>query len=283
MSDLDPLLRIRSQRDGLSAIERRIGDFLLENAPLLRDYSSQHVADALGISQSSVVKFAQKLGYRGYPDLKFSIGEALARNGNATGSVRPRRTARRSSEGEALWRSKSQAEEQTRLLNQAGAVDEVARKLSRAGCVYLIGLGEDDLHARVMALRLSLLGVRTVHNFDPTHMSASVSSAGKGDVCLLFSEHGQQAALCRLARQFHEQQGWVVSITRYTANPLRSTADVALLVAAHDEAPHVAPLLYHSALQHLVDRVYLRLCEIDGSRAERLSANLERLRPLLED
>src|SRR5687768_17626663 len=74
-----PLLKIRFERDQMSAIERRIADFLLENAHLLRDYSSQQLADALGISQSSVVKFSQKLGFRGYPDLKYSVAQALAR------------------------------------------------------------------------------------------------------------------------------------------------------------------------------------------------------------
>src|SRR3546814_1078636 len=63
---MSPLLKIRSERDHMSAIERRIADFLLDNAYLLRDYSSQQLASALGISQSSVVKFSQKLGFKGY-------------------------------------------------------------------------------------------------------------------------------------------------------------------------------------------------------------------------
>ena len=67
------LVRIRAERARMSAIERRIADFILENAQLLRDYSSQQLANALGISQSSVVKFCQKLGFKGYPDLKLSI------------------------------------------------------------------------------------------------------------------------------------------------------------------------------------------------------------------
>ena len=75
---MSSLLKIRSERDQMSAIERRIADFLLENAHLLRDYSSQQLADALRISQSSVVKFSQKLGFKGYPDLKFSVGEEIA-------------------------------------------------------------------------------------------------------------------------------------------------------------------------------------------------------------
>ena len=80
-----PLAKIRGERDRMSAIERRIADFLFENAHLLRDYSSQKLANALGISQSSVVKFSQKLGFKGYPDLKFSIGESLARRESANG------------------------------------------------------------------------------------------------------------------------------------------------------------------------------------------------------
>ncbi len=76
---MSPLVKIRSERDRMSAVERRIADFILENAQLLRDYSSQQLASALGISQSSVVKFTQKLGFRGYPDLKYSVGEAIGR------------------------------------------------------------------------------------------------------------------------------------------------------------------------------------------------------------
>jgi len=60
---MSSLVKIRSERDQMSAIERRIADFILDNAHLLRDYSSQQLADALGISQSSVVKFSQKLGF----------------------------------------------------------------------------------------------------------------------------------------------------------------------------------------------------------------------------
>ncbi len=66
---MPPLVKIRSSRDQMSAIERRIADFILDNAHLLRDYSSQQLASALGVSQSSVVKFSQKLGFKGYPDL----------------------------------------------------------------------------------------------------------------------------------------------------------------------------------------------------------------------
>ena len=272
------LVKIRSERDRMSAIERRIADFVLENSQLLRDYSSQQLANALGISQSSVVKFCQKLGFKGYPDLKLSINEAVARadnghDGEATGE---QTELRRPAAG--LWLRKSEAEEATRLINPPETLDAVAKAIGRARTVFIIGLGEDDIHARAFALRLSLLGILTVHNFDPAHMSTSLSATNPGDVLLVFSEQGMQPALYQLCRYAREQQARVITVTRHSSNPLRAHADVPLLVSAHDERPHIAPLLYHSALQHLLDRVFAVLCESDPKRRARLQANLERIR-----
>ena len=269
----------------MSAIERRIADFILDNARLLRDYSSQQLADALGISQSSVVKFCQKLGFKGYPDLKYSIGEASARADNSVGNITAKKAAARDSHSVLagnLWRLKSEAEEETRLINPPASIDAVAAALGMAGKVFLIGLGEDDIHARAFALKLSLLGILTVHNFDPAHMATSVSAAGAGDVLLVFSEHGKQPALCHIGRYFREQRGKVVTVTRHTSNPLRAHADMALLVSAHDERPYIEPLLYHAGLQHLLDRVFVLLCEGRGNRLAQLQANLERIQPMLD-
>ncbi len=281
---MSALVRIRSQRDRMSAIERRIADFILENAQLLRDYSSQQLANALGISQSSVVKFCQKLGFKGYPDLKLSISEAVVRADNGNGGAEPAHPAAADGAGEGgtLWQRKSEAEEATRLINPPGTLAALADAVGAAGTVFIIGLGEDDIHARAFALRLSLLGILTVHNFDPAHMTASLSAARPGDVLLVFSEHGMQGVLCQLCRHMHERGGRVASITRHSSNALRAHADLPLLVAAHDERAFVAPLLYHSALQHLLDRVYIRLCESDDTVRARLQDTLDRLYPLRE-
>jgi len=280
---MSPLIKIRSERDQMSAIERRIADFILENAQLLRDYSSQQLATALRISQSSVVKFSQKLGFKGYPDLKYSIGEAVARadNGDAAVATAAIRGAN-GTNGSDLWRRKSEAEEETRLINPPEAVRAVADAIGNAGKVFIIGFGEDDLHARAFAWRLSLLGIPTIHNFDAAHMTASVSAASAGDALLVFCEDGTQTALSQICHQFRKVKGKVVTVTRHTSNALRAHADLALLVSAHDDRPHIEPLLYRSALQHLLDRIFVMLCENSKKRFGILQENLERIQPVLK-
>ena len=268
----------------MSAIERRIADYILEEPHLLRDYSSQQLANALKISQSSVVKFSQKLGFKGYPDLKYSIGESLARGdgGDRETGVDQKPEDPHSALAESLWYSKTQAEQETRLINPSKKIDAIADAIGDAGKVFIIGLGEDGIPARWFAMRLSLLDILTVHHFDPVLMAASIATAVTGDVLLVFSEHGQQPALCQISRQFRERHGKVISVTRHTANPLRAQSDQALLVSAHDERDHIQPLLYQAALRHLLDMLFVILTENGDGRLDRYAANLERIQNLFE-
>ncbi len=278
-----PLVRIRAERDRMSAMERRIADHILDNAHFLRDYSSQQLANALGVSQSSIVKFAQKLGFKGYPDLKFSIGEALAREGE---EAPPRSTPLPTQHphvrvAEDLWQRKSAAEEETRLLNPPEQIDSVAKVLRQARAVFVIGLGEDGIPARAFAMKLSLLGILAVHHFDPALMAAGLSGADRDDVLLVFSEQGHEPTLGRILQEFKPRIGRVISVTRHSANPLRMQADHALLVSAHDERTHIAPLLYQAALQHLLDLIFVLLCETRAQHRQAVSTNLERMQEIL--
>jgi DNA-binding MurR/RpiR family transcriptional regulator len=268
----------------MSAIERRIADFILENAHLLRDYSSQQLANSLGISQSSVVKFSQKLGFKGYPDLKVSVSEAVAReNGNGeTRVIPPSRSGPQASLAGDLWHSKALAEEETRLINTPEKLAEIARALDAAGKVFVIGLGEDGLVARAFAVKLTLLGIPVVCHDDPVLMSSALAMAGKNDLLLLFSEHGRQAVLSQTERQFRAGRGKVVSVTRHSANPVRAQADMSLLVSAHDDRAHIQPLLYQAVLQHLLDQVFVILCDKGDKRLEHLNANVKRVQRMLE-
>ena len=281
---MPPLVRIRAQREQMSAIERRIADFVLDNAHLLRDYSSQQLANALDISQSSVVKFSQKLGYKGYPDLKFSIGEAVARAGNPAPDALP---ASPSANGylealSELRRNKAAAEAETQLANPQADIQAIVELVDGAPKVFVYGLGDDGLYAREFAMRLSLLGILTVHHADPILMMANLSAARADDVMLVFSEFGRLPQLWQLSRQFQEGGGKVVSITRHTSNPLRAHADAALAVCAHDPAPHMAQLLYRSSLQYLLDFVFVLLCQTNPDRHRQLNVNLERIQHLID-
>ncbi len=260
----------------MSAIERRIADFILSDAHLLRDYSSQQLANALGISQSSVVKFSQKLGFKGYPDLKFSIGEELARAGNGSdldnidhdGEETP---------SEVLWRSKGAAREETDLVNSASNFSDAASTLDAARRILVFGQGEDGLHAILFASRIAQLGLDVTVQRDAALVLPSLLALENGDVLFVLSEYGMQSELLPLLRAARGSGARVISVTRHTANPLRTHADIELLVSAHADEPHIEAMAFRSAMQHLLDRLVLRLWQTQRSRREYFSSIRERL------
>ena len=88
----------------------------------------------------------------------------------------------------------------------------------------------------------------------------------------LFSEHGQQTALSQTERQFRERRGKVVSVTRHSANPLRAHADaVAARVRARRAARTSSRCCTSPSLQHLLDLIFVMLCEEGDERLEHLT------------
>ncbi len=273
---MSSLLKIRAERDQMSAIERRIADFILSDAHLLRDYSSQQLANALGISQSSVVKFSQKLGFKGYPDLKFSIGEELARAGNGSDPDNIDHDGEETP-SEVLWRSKGAAREETDLVNSASNFSDAASTLDAARRILVFGQGEDGLHAILFASRIAQLGLDVTVQRDAALVLPSLLALENGDVLFVLSEYGMQSELLPLLRAARSSGARVISVTRHTANPLRTHADIELLVSAHADEPHIEAMAFRSAMQHLLDRLVLRLWQTQRSRREYFSSIRERL------
>ena len=135
---------------------------------------------------------------------------------------------------------------------------------------------------RPFAAKLTSIGLVTVAQVDLALMTSSIAMAESGDALVVICEHGKQSALGAVCRQFRERRCKVISITRNTTNSLRVHADVSLLISAHDERPHVAMLMYQSALQHVLDLTYALLVEDSDVRLKRLLESLQRLRQFQE-
>ncbi|BDG83544.1 hypothetical protein TUM20903_11340 [Citrobacter koseri] len=61
------LIRIRQRYPDLAQSDKKLADYILAQPDDTRHLSSQQLAVEAGVSQSSVVKFAQKLGFKGFP------------------------------------------------------------------------------------------------------------------------------------------------------------------------------------------------------------------------
>lgn len=75
-----PLLlpeRIRMNQDRLSPGQRRVARFFLSQPNSASELAAARIGSMIGVSESTVVRLALRLGYAGYPELQQAIRETL--------------------------------------------------------------------------------------------------------------------------------------------------------------------------------------------------------------
>ena len=173
------LIRIRQRYPGLAQSDRRLADFLLAEAEHARHLSSQQLAKEAGVSQSSVVKFAQKLGYKGFPALKLAISDALVSTQNPHSvpvhnqilGDDPLRLV-----GEKLIKDNVAAMHASLDVNNEDKLAESVTLLRSARHILITGIGASGLVAQNLAWKLMKIGLHAVAEMDTHALLSSVQA-----------------------------------------------------------------------------------------------------------
>lgn len=141
------------------------------------------MAKLLGISQSSIVKFAQKLGAQGFTELRMAlIGEYSASREKTNATALHLHSSITSDDSleviaRKLNREKELALEQTCALFDYARL-QIIEAISKAPFIQITGLGGSALVGRDLSFKLMKIGYRVACEAD-THVQATVSQALK--------------------------------------------------------------------------------------------------------
>ncbi len=75
----DAIAVIRAQHDSLSSSQQKVAKFLLEHGLDVMYSTVTQIAEAVDVNPSTVVRTAQSLGYRGFPELQNALRKQLMR------------------------------------------------------------------------------------------------------------------------------------------------------------------------------------------------------------
>lgn len=178
------LTKIRNAESEFTGNEQKIADFLRANVSELKSVSSRKMAKLLGISQSSIVKFAQKLGAQGFTELRMAlIGEYSASREKTNATALHLHSSITSDDSleviaRKLNREKELALEQTCALFDYARLQKIIEAISKAPFIQITGLGGSALVGRDLSFKLMKIGYRVACEAD-THVQATVSQALK--------------------------------------------------------------------------------------------------------
>lgn len=218
------LENIRRQFDRMHNAEKKVASFILENPALALESNVSEMAEHSGVSDATVVRFCQKLGYSGFFQMKLRLSHDMAQDRLLqinNGSQQP---------GSA--REKISVLANTILSISQRVSTEVfqscADAINRSPTVIVVGNGYDKILASDIIYRLTRMGIRcsgggySETDFENIHLGQ------KGEVAIFVSRNGEDRKTIDEMRLATECGLVTIAITDVSKCPMVQYADYAL-------------------------------------------------------
>ncbi|GGS73626.1 RpiR family transcriptional regulator [Streptomyces tanashiensis] len=262
---------IRAHLSELRDTEARVAQVVLDKGAELVHLSVSDVAALAGTAPSSVVRACQRLGFRGYQELKIAAArQAPAQEPSQDQDPAARaladtiRAAREALDGVAVTVTPE-------LLRTA------AELLDAAPRVLVVGAGLSGAVALDTAYRLRALGCAVDAPADPLTAQLAASQLTSADVCLAISHTGATRSTVDAARGARQAGAQVVALTSYARSPLSESSGCTLVAGGQDLVFGLETVASRLAHLTVIDALTLTLLGLRGAPAEaalRLSADV---------
>jgi RpiR family carbohydrate utilization transcriptional regulator len=209
-SSINSLTRIRSSLPALAASEARVAAWILQQPETIIHLSMAQVAQACGVSDTTVLRFCRTVGFQGYTDLKLSIARDVT--------------------------SPTQIIHDDIAEGDSPAV--LARKvfMSNIQALYdtLEVLDEASPIVNSMYHMLMRLGLTCKAQTDSYLQLMEAALLGPGDVVVAISQSGSSIDPVLTLKQARANGAATICITGNAQSPITDYADVTLLSVARE-------------------------------------------------
>ena len=223
---------ILTKVNSLNGAQRRLGNYLQNDSSALLLSNVNDLAQAVGVSKATVVRFAKTLGYAGFPELKRDVQKEMRRKLRA--ADRMKETFAELGDDENIFAKLIKRDIQLlqETLQAASFTDfqKAVEVILRARKVFLIGLNASMALAYILHFRLVRVKKEAHWIFltGGTSLLEQLSFMEKAD-CLIAVDFLQVPREVQIALQHGKKVGAaILGITDFPSSPIAKAADVCL-------------------------------------------------------
>ncbi|MDE7218745.1 MAG: MurR/RpiR family transcriptional regulator [Oscillospiraceae bacterium] len=264
MPEMNAFEKISNAYYSLTAAEKKVADYVIIHQQESQYMSISELAEACGVAEATISRFAKRLGYKGYNAFKLAVAHSTAgrANGNPlSGEVLAEDGV--SDMCQKLFAANVDAMEQTLGLLRPEALASAGDLLEQADKVLCMGQGG----SMIMAQEAAHLFSTAFGNYFPvsdSHMQAiAAAQLGPRDVILYFSYSGATRDMletCLLAR---ERNAKVILVTRFPKSPGAALASVVLQCGANENPLQMGSVAARVAMIFVLDALFSEVCRRD--------------------
>lgn len=271
-------VKIEQQMTKMSKGHKLIANYILSHYDKAAFMTAQKLGKSVGVSESTVVRFASELGFDGYPSLQRALQD-LMRN-KLTAVQRIEVTSDHMTRDNVLDRVLSLDIERIRkTLDTTSKEDfnKAVEKIINCNAIYIIGARSAAPLASFLNYYFTMIfpNVRLIRNTTTSEIFEQVMHIGKGDVIIGISFPRYSKHTAKILEYANNNGANVIAITDSVDSPLAQYADN-LLLAKSDMASFVDSLVAPLSLINAL------IAAVSISDVDKISKSFERLEQIWE-
>jgi RpiR family transcriptional regulator, carbohydrate utilization regulator len=263
------LARIRAHVPNLQPSDARVAQVFVDRPNVVIYRSASEVAEMADTSSATVVRCAQKLGFKGFHDLKLALAQELAvfeREAEQASEVA-------SDPRLAVLAQVTKAGAET--VRDAGAMvrpevfEAVVSALGAARQVLFVGVGTSTPLCQDAAYRFMAVGVPAVAPQDVHVQHVNARLLGAEDVCVVVSHTGSTRESLQVAEAAAATEATTVAITSFARSPLTELVDHVIVAGARELSFRTEAMASRLAHLAMLDALLVAVAAENGERAQR--------------
>ena len=227
------LTRIRQYYTALTMSEQRVADYIFQNSQKVLHHSTAELAVNSKVSEATIIRFCQSIGYKGFKEFKVSLAQDLVipkqfipEEINSKDSVQDI--------ANKITHSSLKAIKDTNSIIDFQELEKAAEVICKSKHIVFFGVGLSGLIAQEAHLRLARIGIPAYSYTDPHIQAHTAALLKKSDVAVGISLLGKTADILYSLEMAKEVGATIISLTKYYKNPISDLADINLFVSTED-------------------------------------------------
>ena len=226
---------IQSQYTRFSKGQKLIAQYILKNYDKVAFMTACKLGEAVGVSESTVVRFANALGYSGYPKLQDALQEVIK---NKLTTVQRVDMVKEFNDDSAILKKivKSDMDNIKDTLEEIDekAFEEAANRILKAKRIYIVGMRSSFTIAQYLGFYLGII-LDSVHviRTDMGDAFEQVVKINEDDVLIAISFPRYSKKSYQIVSYAKEKGAHIVSLTDSPFAPVASFTDNLLLVKSN--------------------------------------------------
>lgn len=252
----------------LSKAECRVADYILQHKHQTHLMSITELATASQVSESTVSRFCQNVGYRSYSEFRISIATALSRGTRENedtdlySNILP--TDSIDLKSHKLCSISIEALNATLEEMDDVKIGQAVQMLSEARSVFCFGQGNSSIIAEDAWGRFACVSPKFHFIANANLQITTAQLLRKGDVILYFSYSGSIRELIEMGELLRGSEAKLILITRLLNSPGAQFADLVLICGANESHQQQGSIAAKISQLFIIDVLFHEFCALNN-------------------